>query len=151
MFFFGFFFKFTNYFFYRLILERPSHSLSDPVEVAQKIARYCRPDSVLFIAEEIALAVSEPLNDECVIDGLLTYCQDRGDFEDCIHYVDDGTDDFSKYPIETLCKDCEDCEYQSILFASLVRSLGYNVRICIVPGHCFVAVKLDSDTTYTDG
>ena len=32
-----------------------------------------------------------------------------------------------------------------------MRSLGYDVRICIVPGHCFVAVKLDSAPTHTDG
>ena len=140
--------SYSDYFFYRLTLEHPSHSLSDPVEVAQKIAGYCRPDSVSFIAEEIALAVSEPLNDECVIDGLLTFCQDRGDFEISIHYIEDGEDDFSKYPIETLAEGGGDCEDQAILFASLARALDYDVRICIVPGHAFVAVRLDSAPTH---
>ena len=143
--------SYSDYFFYRLTLEHPSHSSSSLYTVAQIIAGYCRPSSVQSIAEYIESNVDFPSNDECVIDELLTYCQDRGDFESCIHYVEDGTDDFSKYPIETLCEGCGDCEDQSILFASLVRSLGYDVRICIVPGHCFVAVKLDSAPTHTDG
>ena len=137
--------SYSSYFFYRLSLEHPEHGTASTYgEVAQIIAGYCRPSSVQNLAETIRDNVNSPLNNECVVDGLLTYCQDRGDFEDCIHYVEDGVDDFSKYPVETLCEGCGDCEDKAILFASLVRSVGFDVRICIVPGHAFVAVKLDS-------
>jgi len=145
-------YSYSNYFFYRLTLEHPEHgTASSYTEVAEIIAGYCRPTSVQTLAQFIRDNVDYPSDDECVIDGLLTYCQDRGDFEHCIHYVEDGVDDFSKYPIETLCEGCGDCEDKSILFASLVRSLGYDVRICIVPGHAFVAVKLDSAPTHGGG
>ena len=144
-------YSYSSYFFYRLSLEHPSHSSSSLSEIAQLIAGYCRPTSVSSLATFISNNVDHPLDDECVIDGLLTFCQDRGDFEDCIHYVEDGEDDFSKYPVETLCEGCGDCEDKSILFASLVRALGYDVRICVVTGHVFVAVKLDSAPTHGDG
>lgn len=144
-------YTYADYFFYRLTLEHPEHGATTYGEVAQIIAGYCRPSSVGSLAQGIRDNVDHPLDDECVIDGLLTFCQDRGNYEHCIHYVPDGVDDFSKYPIETLCEGCGDCEDKSILFASLARSLGYDVRICIVPGHCFVAVKLDSVPTHGDG
>jgi len=143
--------SYSEYFFHRLTLEHPSHSSSSLIEVAQNIAGYCRPDSVSSIAEDIAAVVNDPLDDECIIDGLLTFCQDRGDFESSIHYISDGIDDFSKYPIETLAEGGGDCEDKSILFASLVRGIGYEVRICIIPGHAFVAVKLDSTPLYGSG
>ena len=143
--------SYSDYFFYRLSLEHPSHTSSSLVTVAQLIAGYCRPSSVQSIADFIQTNVDYPSNDECVIDGLLTYCQDRGDYDSCIHYVDDGVDDFSKYPIETLAEGGGDCEDHAILFASLVRALDYDVRICIVPGHAFVAVHLDSSPSHADG
>ena len=144
-------YSYSDYFFYRLTLEHPEHGASTYGEVAQIIAGYCRPSSVQSLAEFIEDNVDDPLDNESVIDGLLTYCQDRGDFEHCIHYVPDGINDFSKYPLETLCEGCGDCEDKAILFASLVRSIGFDVRICIVPGHCFVAVKLDSAPVHGDG
>ncbi|MHA1475380.1 MAG: hypothetical protein ACTSQ5_09350 [Promethearchaeota archaeon] len=142
---------YSDYFFHRLTLEHPSHSASSLWGVAQNVAGYCRPDSVSTLAVFIRDNVDYPSDDECVIDGLLTFCQDRGDFEECIHYVSDGVDDFSKYPIETLCEGCGDCEDKSILFASLVRALDYDVRIFIMEGHCCVGVKLDSSPTHADG
>ena len=143
--------SYSNYFFHRLTLEHPSHSSSLLSGVAQNIAGYCRPDSVYSLAEFIASGVDYPLDDECVIDGLLTFCQDRGDFETSIHYISDGVDDFAKYPAETLAEGGGDCEDKSILFASLARALDYDVRICIIPGHAFVAVKLDSIPLYGSG
>ena len=90
--------------------------------------------------------MDDPSSDECIIDGLLTYCQDRGDSVPCIHFVEDGVavNDNAKYPIETLGEGEGDCEDKSILFASLARALDYDVRICVIPRHVFVAVRLDS-------
>ncbi len=144
-------YSYSDYFFYRLTLEHPLYNTTSSYsEGAQLIAGYCRPSSVYSIASVIEENVNDPLDNESVIDGLLTYCQDRGDYEPCIHYVSDG-EDFAQYPVETLCEGCGDCEDKSILFASLVRSLGFDVRICIVPGHCFVAVKLDSPPVHGGG
>jgi hypothetical protein len=96
--------------------------------------------------------VDYPSNDECILNGLLTYCQDRGEFEPSIHFIEDGVNvnDNAKYPVETLCEGGGDCEDKSILFASLARALDYDVRICCIPRHVFVAVRLDSSPTNGD-
>ena len=144
--------SYSDLHFYRLIVEHPRYSSNSLIIAARIFAGYCRPSSVQSIAEQIASNVDYPSNDECVIDGLLTYCQDRGESGPCIHFVEDGVtvNDNAKYPIETLCEGEGVCEDKSILFASLARALDYDVRICFVLGHVFVGVRLDSSPTHAD-
>ena len=68
-----------------------------------------------------------------------------------MHYYPDGTNDFAKYPIETLAEGAGDCEDKSILFASIAEALGYEALICIVPGHAFVAVHMATAPTHYAG
>lgn len=59
--------------------------------------------------------------------------------------ADDATtpfDDYPRYPLETLV-DSGDCEDTSILYASLMRELGYETIMVGPPGHMAVAVALD--------
>ncbi len=143
--------SYSTYFFNRNRLIHPSYStISDYTEVARIIASYCRTTSLLPLSEYIRDNVDSS-TDECVLNGLLNYCQDRGDFEDCMHYIEDGTDDFAKYPVETLCEGGGDCEDKSILFASMARSLGYSVKIAVTPGHCMALVKLNTSPAHSDG
>lgn len=136
--------SYTEYFYYRNDMEHPSHASENLLTIAQIIASYCRPASVQTLAEFIQSNVDYPSNDECVLDGLLSYCQDRGDFESCIHYRPDQSEDFAKYPIETLVESCGDCEDKAILFASMARALDYDVKIAVITGHAFVLVHMDS-------
>ena len=142
--------SYSDFLFYRITLKHPSYSSNSLFKAARIFAGYCRPSSVQSIAEHIASNVDYPSKDECVIDGLLTYCQDRGEFETCIHFVEDGVsvNDNAKYPVETLCEGEGDCEDKSILFASLARALDYDVRICVIPRHVFVCVRLDSSPSH---
>ena len=145
--------SYSDYIFYSYTLEHPDYSSVSLIKAARIFAGYCRPSSVYSIAEQIAINVDYPSNDECIIDGLLTYCQDRGEFDSGIHFVEDGesaVNDNAKYPVETLYEGEGDCEDKSILFASLARALDYDVRICVVTGHVFVAVRLDSSPIYGD-
>ena len=52
-----------------------------------------------------------------------------------------GYDEYPKYPIETLYEGDGDCEDSSILLASILESLGYDVLLVYYPGHVAIAVK----------
>ena len=56
-----------------------------------------------------------------------------------------------KYPIETICEGGGDCEDQSILFVSLLESIGFDTILIIIPGHCYAGVRLDAAPTWGDG
>lgn len=59
-------------------------------------------------------------------------------------------DEYPRYPIETLV-DGGDCEDTSILYASLLRELGYDVILAGPPEHMAVGVALDETPTETWG
>ncbi len=59
-----------------------------------------------------------------------------------IPYTRDEPEEWPKYPIETLVEVAGDCEDTSILYASLVRPLGYGVHFLLLPGHAATAVEV---------
>ncbi|MDB2272342.1 hypothetical protein PM032_15155 [Halorubrum ezzemoulense] len=68
-------------------------------------------------------------------------------FVHSLEYVPDDVstpyDNYPRYPIETLVHRGGDCEDASILLASLLRDLGYEVGLIQVPGHLQVGVVRD--------
>ncbi|MDE0297658.1 MAG: hypothetical protein OXN17_03425 [Candidatus Poribacteria bacterium] len=54
-----------------------------------------------------------------------------------------GYDEFYKYAIETLVEGEGDCEDTSILFASILTGLGYEVALILPPEHLAIGVKGD--------
>jgi len=50
-------------------------------------------------------------------------------------------DEYPRYPIETLVDNGGDCEDTSILLASIIEKLGYDVVLIELPGHCAVGVN----------
>lgn len=98
------------------------------------------------IADTITSGIS---GQENIADTVLHFVQDHGEFEPCIHYVSE-IGEFPKYPIETLVESCGDCEDQSILYASLMKSLGYNVVLLLntIGTHMMVGIHLDSQPTH---
>ncbi len=64
--------------------------------------------------------------------------------QEAIPYVTDAQgksmDEYWKYPYETLYDKCGDCEDKSILFASIMKAMGYDVALVILPGHMGVGV-----------
>ncbi|MCL7384581.1 MAG: hypothetical protein LZ174_09870 [Thaumarchaeota archaeon] len=49
-------------------------------------------------------------------------------------------DEFPKFPLETLIEGGGDCEDTSILYATLLKIIGYNVVLVSPPGHMMVGV-----------
>ena len=67
-------------------------------------------------------------------------------FVQSLPYTEDvttGYNEFYKYAIETLFDGGGDCEDTSILFASLLSGLDFEVALIIPPGHLAVGVKGD--------
>lgn|GEM_PF-7064259 len=61
-------------------------------------------------------------------------------FAQSLEYIsDDG--EYPKYPVETLVDLGGDCEDTSILLASLLLKLDYDVMLVLLPGHMAIAVE----------
>ena len=124
----------------------PSHSYIDPDYVASIIESYCTPydELVIEIAQSIRSQCVDPNDPEEVINGLLSFTQ-------AIGYKSEIRD-LAKYPLETIFNQ-GDCEDMSVLFGSLVVSLGYDAIITIIElydegnaewlGHACIGVYLD--------
>ena len=61
-----------------------------------------------------------------------------------IPYEEEIDCEYPQYPIETLVNDKGDCEDKSILCASFLDLLGYNVSLLSLPNHMAVGVNIDS-------
>lgn len=140
---------YSLYFHYRLDLAHPTHSSSNLQVTADILETYCIVSSgIVSIAQSIKDQCNDPNNNEEVVDALLSFCQHKGDDSKSIIYIEDGADDFAKYPWETIAEGNGDCEDKSILFGSLVTALGYSAAILVVPGHVLVGVNLLSNPTH---
>jgi len=61
-----------------------------------------------------------------------------------IPYTEDtNPEEWPRYPVETLVVEKGDCEDTSILYISLVRSLGHGAHLLILPGHVAASVEVD--------
>jgi hypothetical protein len=113
---------------------------------------------------DYSVYVTHPEDDE-MIDALAKKIRDNGEkegysefqivsfaasFVQSLIYTSDsevtGFDEYPRYPLETLVDDGGDCEDTSILAASLIKALGYDVVLLIFSktdtseGHCAVGV-----------
>lgn len=61
-----------------------------------------------------------------------------------------GVEEYYSYPLETLWKQKGDCEDHTVLFAAIVKAMGYKVLIAHVPNHVLAAVHIvDGTGSYT--
>ncbi|MBS1263471.1 MAG: hypothetical protein MAG715_00653 [Methanonatronarchaeales archaeon] len=62
-------------------------------------------------------------------------------------------DEYPRYPVETLVDDGGDCEDSSILLASVMDAMGYDVVLLELPGHMAVGVAGDETVggSYVEG
>lgn len=113
------------------------------------IETYCIVSSdIQSLAQNLSSQCQDPNDDEEVINALLSFTQHKGNFSKSIKYILDGTNDFAKYPLETIAEGNGDYEDKAILFGSLVVSLGYSAAIFIVPEHVLVGVNIASEPTH---
>ena len=54
-----------------------------------------------------------------------------------------GTDEYWKYPLETLFDENGDCEDTSILFCAMAKAAGYDCALIIYSGHMAAGINID--------
>lgn len=59
-------------------------------------------------------------------------------------------DEYPRYPIETIVDEGGDCEDTSILFASLMRGMGYGTVLIYLPGDAHMAVGVQVSQDFVD-
>ncbi|MFX0140224.1 MAG: hypothetical protein ACFFDN_41675 [Candidatus Hodarchaeota archaeon] len=130
--------------------SHPSHSHWDPNFVATRIESYCTSNDsrIIQIADGIRSKCIDPYDSEEVINALLSFTQAIGYKEEIF--------DLAQYPMETIFNQ-GDCEDLSILFGSLVVSLGFEAIITVIDyfdedkgewfGHAGVCVYLNFTPT----
>lgn len=95
----------------------------------------------VLVREFAVIQVEEGLTDEERLKLMISFIQD-------MDYVADpasaGQGDYPKYPVETLVDGGGDCEDTSILMASLLESIGYNVSLLLLPNHMAVGLEVNS-------
>ncbi|MFX1390270.1 MAG: zinc ribbon domain-containing protein [Promethearchaeota archaeon] len=131
-------------------LPHPSHTHWDPYYTAEVIESYCNPNDtrIINIAQDINSKCIDQNDDEEIINALLSFTQGIG-------YKAELTD-LGQYSLETIFYQ-GDCEDLSILFGSLVVSLGYDAILVIISvydqseglwyGHAAVGVYLNFTPT----
>lgn len=62
---------------------------------------------------------------------------------------DPATGEYTRYPLETLVDNAGDCKDKSILAATMLHEMGYDVVLLKYPQHMAVGVKLDRDISGT--
>ncbi|MHA1131376.1 MAG: transglutaminase domain-containing protein [Candidatus Helarchaeota archaeon] len=111
-------------------------------------ADFCTPDDwfINYTAHYITQGLT---NQEEIVDTVLNFVQDKGEFVACMHYISEGCE-FPKYPIETLVEGGGDCEDHAILYASLMKALGFQIVLLVsyTAGHMLCGVHLDSPPTH---
>ncbi len=129
----------------------PSHSHWDPDYVASVIASYCTPNysKINQISETIQSKCLDQNDPEEVVNALLSFTQAIGYRAEII--------DLTKYPMETLFNQ-GDCEDLSVLFGSLVVSLGFEAILAVINyydtveeqwfGHACIGVYLNFTPTH---
>jgi hypothetical protein len=129
----------------------PFHADNDPFNVASIIESFCTPNysKILEIAEDIQSKCIDQYDSEEVLNALLSFTQAIGYRTELI--------DITKYPMETLFNQ-GDCEDLSVLFGSLVVSLGYDAILAVINyydtdvddwiGHASVGVYLNFTPTH---
>lgn len=95
-------------------------------------------DILQQITDELTrIGAESGLSDDEVVSLTLAFVQS-------LEYTSDSVttpyDEFPRYPVETLVEEGGDCEDTSILFASLVQLLGYDVVMLSPPAHMAVGV-----------
>ena len=94
------------------------------------------------------LKLNEYSTNELKAQAILSYINNN--FE----YQEDGGDgdiyDFAKFPSETIIDGGGDCEDTAILFVSLARIAGFDVKFLKIPGHMMAVVQGNFIGYYTE-
>jgi len=91
------------------------------------------------------IALEENLTEEEKINLVISFVQS---LPYTVDNVTTNFDEYPRYPLETLVDNGGDCEDSSILTASLLKSMNYEVILIDFPGHVAVGVNIDTYGSY---
>lgn len=81
----------------------------------------------------------------CYAKALFYYVRDE------INYISDPAYEYVQHPEETLLG-AGDCEDKTILLHMLMKSIGIESRIVVIPGHAYLQIRLpEASSRYKDG
>ena len=75
---------------------------------------------------------------------VLRFVQQTVNYQTDSDYID--MDEYWKYPSETFIERRGDCEDTSILYASIMKAMGYDVALLVLPGHMAVGLNVSGAT-----
>lgn len=91
------------------------------------------------------IALAENLTEEEKINLVISYVQS---LPYTVDSVTTAFDEYPRYPLETLIDNGGDCEDTSILAASLLKSMNYDIILIAPPEHMAVGVNIDAYGDY---
>ncbi len=96
-------------------------------------------DETIRLLANVLMEQSEGMSEVDRVNFILRYVQS------CIEYEYDtdakGAEEYWKYPCETLYEGRGDCEDSALLFASIMKCMGYDTAILIFPSHAAVGIS----------
>jgi len=126
------------------------------IHSSDAMARFVTSDErvIVDLAEKLSLLAKTKNYDSIeTINFILSFVQDQ----DICRYTEDnetkGQREYWRFPVETLVENQGDCEDSSVLFASIMDSLGYDVALLFYTweedgeslGHLATGIHLDGD------
>ena len=137
-------------------------SINIPVELYQYYQgrRHVSDDMVQFVLSDHDRGCIRSLVNSFREGGIEAGYSDRENmgnvikFVQTLRYVSDmdskGTDDYVRFPIESLVDGEGDCEDMAILAAAILHEMGYSVLLVVLPDHLALAIAYDEelDGTY---
>jgi len=138
------------------------YTASWELEVPKRLYRYY---SQRARTRSFGTYIADPFDREYIqelIDRIEEFCSENGiprdeiadvalrfvqHFEYAKDEVTQGVLEYPKFPMETLLHEGGDCEDSSIILGAILRELGYDVTILLLPNkhHMMLGVSLDSD------
>jgi hypothetical protein len=102
---------------------------------------YDDPYLAVLAREFDIIQLEEELTDEERLHLMMSFVQS-------LEYVSDpaevGQGEYPKYPVETLVDEGGDCEDTSILMASILEPMGYNVSLLLLPDHMALGLAVEA-------
>ncbi|MBN2240777.1 MAG: hypothetical protein JW712_13465 [Dehalococcoidales bacterium] len=134
-----------------------SHSYEWQLNIPEKVYKYFT-DLPRPLTSNYAVYITNPVDDEyiaAIIEKLKKICEIDGfneyqsvemviAFVQSLPYTRDSStapyDEYPRYPLETLADNGGDCEDTSILLASLIQKMGYDVVLLNLPNHIAIGI-----------
>lgn len=113
-----------------------------PDSTAEMVVYFTTTDQVVMdVASKLRnIATARGLSDIRTANMVLSFVQDIRYSQD---NASEGSDEYWRFPVETLYDETGDCEDLSILYASIMEAMGYDAILLILPGHAAVGLSCD--------